>query len=164
MVQLWGEHSTREKLSTPSIKASSARRFRRSSWTAAQASARESPGEFRDARRAGEDIHADQCVGRATRRGSATGIRFASRTQRRGVVLEGSAKINGSARSLTRTWYCSMRRRARGDFNDAETKLLLLSGSPLGRTGVAHGLRDEHRRKIYQAIKDYQTGRMGHLS
>jgi redox-sensitive bicupin YhaK (pirin superfamily) len=49
---------------------------------------------------------------------------------------------------------------------DAETptKLLFLSGQPLGEPVVAHGpFVMNTGPEIYQAIKDYQTGKMGHL-
>jgi hypothetical protein len=82
------------------------------------------------------------------------------------VVLEGEATVEGS--------------RALGDAEMAllslegtevsinatkETKLLFLSGVPLGEPVVSSGpFVMNTGQEIYQAIKDYQSGRMGHLS
>jgi redox-sensitive bicupin YhaK (pirin superfamily) len=47
----------------------------------------------------------------------------------------------------------------------ADAKLLVLGGKPLGEPVVSHGpFVMNTGEEIYAAIKDYQTGRMGHLS
>jgi redox-sensitive bicupin YhaK (pirin superfamily) len=48
---------------------------------------------------------------------------------------------------------------------NADSKLVLLSGKPLGEPVVSHGpFVMNTGEEIYAAIKDFQTGRMGRLT
>jgi redox-sensitive bicupin YhaK (pirin superfamily) len=82
------------------------------------------------------------------------------------VVLEGEASVEGStavgeaAMALLTTDGTSVSIAAK-----KPAKILFLSGVPLGEPVVASGpFVMNTGAEIYQAIKDYQSGRMGHLS
>jgi len=81
------------------------------------------------------------------------------------VVLEGTASVNGS-RALADAEMALLDRA--GEHVEvraaAESKLLFLSGVPLGEPVVQHGpFVMNSGEEIYQAIKDFQGGRMGRL-
>jgi redox-sensitive bicupin YhaK (pirin superfamily) len=82
------------------------------------------------------------------------------------VVLEGRATVNGSP-PLGDAEMALLDMDGNQVMLNAEqdSKLLLLSGAPLGEPVVAHGpFVMNNGEEIRQAIKDYQSGRMGHLS
>jgi redox-sensitive bicupin YhaK (pirin superfamily) len=82
------------------------------------------------------------------------------------VVLEGRATVNKS-REMTDAEMALLD--SHGEHvsihADEASKLLVLSGEPLGEPVVAQGpFVMNTGAEIYQAIKDYQSGRMGHLT
>lgn len=81
-------------------------------------------------------------------------------------VLEGAATVNGSKSVGDAELALLERDGARVEIRaSADTKLLLLSGVPLGEPVVQHGpFVMNSGAEIYQAIKDFQTGRMGRLA
>jgi redox-sensitive bicupin YhaK (pirin superfamily) len=81
------------------------------------------------------------------------------------VVLDGRATVNGSP-PIGDAQMALLDVQGEHVSIDAETptKLLFLSGQPLGEPVVAHGpFVMNTGPEIYQAIKVYQTGKMGHL-
>lgn len=82
------------------------------------------------------------------------------------VVLDGAATVNGS-RSLgdAEMALLDLEGERVSLRASSDTKLLLLSGEPLGEPVVAHGpFVMNTGEEIYQAIQDYRAGRMGHLA
>ena len=76
------------------------------------------------------------------------------------VSVEGSAPVGEAAMALLSTEGTSVSIAA-----TKPAKILFLSGVPLGEPVVASGpFVMNTGAEIYQAIKDYQSGRMGHLS
>jgi len=76
------------------------------------------------------------------------------------AVVEGSAPISDAEMALLSNEGTSFSISAR-----KPTMLLLLSGVPLGEPVVSSGpFVMNTGQEIYQAIKDYQSGKMGHLS
>ncbi|NOT31483.1 MAG: pirin family protein [Planctomycetes bacterium] len=81
------------------------------------------------------------------------------------VVLSGKASVNGS-RPLAEAEMALLDLEGDGVRVSAEveTIALLLGGQPLGEPVVAHGpFVMSTDQEIHQAIRDYQSGRMGHL-
>ena len=81
-------------------------------------------------------------------------------------VLEGRVSVNGS-REIGDAEMAVLDQDGEGVTirASADTKLLVLGGKPLGEPVVSHGpFVMNSGEEIYAAIKDYQTGRMGHLS
>jgi redox-sensitive bicupin YhaK (pirin superfamily) len=81
------------------------------------------------------------------------------------LVLEGEATVNGSDPIGDAQLAVLDREGRHVEIRaSAETKLLFLSGVPLGEPVVQHGpFVMNTGEEIYAAIKDFQTGRMGHL-
>ena len=82
------------------------------------------------------------------------------------VVLEGEASVEGSA-ALGDAQMALLSRDGTAFTVVASkpTKILFLSGVPLGEPVVSSGpFVMNTGQEIYQAIQDYQSGRMGHLS
>jgi len=82
------------------------------------------------------------------------------------VVLEGRARVNGSE-PLEDAEMALLERAGTGLAVEAEreTLALVLGGAPLGEPVVQHGpFVMTTGAEIYQAIQDYQSGRMGHLT
>ena len=82
------------------------------------------------------------------------------------VVLEGKAAINGGERlEDARLALLDSKGERVSIAAQADSKLLVLSGTPLGEPVVSHGpFVMNTGEEIYQAIKDYQSGRMGRLA
>ena len=82
------------------------------------------------------------------------------------VVLEGEASVVGSpALGDAEMVLLSLDGTEVSIEATKETKLLFLSGVPLGEPVVSHGpFVMNTGQEIYQAIQDYQSGKMGHLS
>jgi redox-sensitive bicupin YhaK (pirin superfamily) len=81
------------------------------------------------------------------------------------VVLAGRARVNGSE-PLGEAEMALLDRAGTGVTIAAEpaTLALLLGGEPLGEPVVFHGpFVMSTREEIYAAVRDYQSGRMGHL-
>jgi len=81
-------------------------------------------------------------------------------------VLEGSVSVNGSPAIEDAGLALLDRAGDRVEIRaSAESKLLVMSGVPLGEPVVQHGpFVMNTGAEIYQAIQDFQTGRMGQLS
>ncbi|MFN0007684.1 MAG: pirin family protein [Planctomycetota bacterium] len=82
------------------------------------------------------------------------------------IILEGEASVE-SSRPLTDAEMAllSLEGTEVSIMATKETKLLFLSGVPLGEPVVSSGpFVMNTGAEIYQAIKDYQSGKMGHLS
>jgi len=81
-------------------------------------------------------------------------------------VLEGTATVNGSGLLGDAELALLERDGSRVEIRaSAETKLLVLSGVPLGEPVVQHGpFVMNSGEEIHRAIKDFQTGRMGRLA
>ena len=82
------------------------------------------------------------------------------------VVLEGKAAINGGEiLEDARLALLDSKGERVSIAAQADSKLLVLSGTPLGEPVVSHGpFVMNTGEEIYQAIKDYQSGRMGRLA
>lgn len=82
------------------------------------------------------------------------------------VVLDGATSVNGSesVSDAQMAWLDPEGRSVQVQA-EADTRAVFLSGEPLGDPVVSHGpFVMTSQAEIVQAIRDYQSGKMGHLS
>jgi len=166
MVQLWVNLPARHKLSPPKYQGITAAQIPEVPLADQAGRVRVIAGEFRGVRGPASSFSPLNVWDLRLGRGAALDIEVPDGHSAAVVVLEGSAQVNDSAElgdaSLALLDASGERISVRAG---ADSKLLLLSGKPLGEPVVSHGpFVMNTGEEIYAAIKDFQSGRMGHLS
>ncbi|HTF91067.1 MAG TPA: pirin family protein [Planctomycetota bacterium] len=166
MVQLWVNLPARDKMSAPKYQGITAKEIPEVALEGGAGKVRVIAGQFRDARGPAKTFTALNVWD--VRLGASSSVEFDLPRGHNAavVVLEGSASANGSD-PIEDAQMALLD--AEGEHVSisatADSKLLLLSGDPLGEPVVSHGpFVMNTGEEIYQAIKDYQSGRMGRLA
>jgi redox-sensitive bicupin YhaK (pirin superfamily) len=166
MVQLWVNLPTRSKMSAPKYQGLLAKEIPEVALDEGAGTVRVIAGEFRGARGPAGTFTPMNVWDVRLAAGKTLEFELAAGHNAAVFVLEGKAAVNGSAP------IDDARLALLGSEGEhvtiaaaADTKLLLLSGEPLGEPVVSHGpFVMNTGEEIYQAIKDFQSGRMGRLS
>lgn len=166
MVQLWVNLPARHKLSAPKYQGIVADKIPQVSLDERGSQVRVIAGEFRDARGPAETFTPLNVWDVRLAAGANFEFDLPSGHNTAVVVLDGELVVNGSeALGDARMALLSPEGERVSLAAQADSKLLLLSGEPIGEPVVSHGpFVMNTGEEIYQAIKDYQTGRMGHLA
>ena len=167
MVQLWVNLPKRAKMSKPRYQEIASARIPTVDLGDGAGSARVIAGEFRGTRGPAETVTPlDVWDLRLTGNGRKATIEVPEGRIAAAVVLEGEASVSGSAPiDDARMALLSLEGTELAITASKPTKLLFLSGAPLGEPVVASGpFVMNTGQEIYQAMVDYQSGRMGHLS
>ncbi len=166
MVQLWVNLPAKQKMSAPKYQGITAAQIPEVLLDERGGKVRVIAGQFRDARGPARTftpinlwdlrLAADSRVEFDLPRGHSAAV----------VVLEGKASVNGSqVLEDARLALLDSEGERVPIATTADSKLLVLSGKPLGEPVVSHGpFVMNTGEEIHQAIKDYQSGRMGRLS
>jgi len=166
MVQLWVNLPARDKMSAPKYQEILAAQIPEVELGAVAGKVRVIAGEFRGARGPAKTFTPINVWD--VRLAAAGALEFDVQDGHNAavIVLEGSAKINGSpALGDARLALLDASAEQVSIVATADSKLLFLSGEPLGEPVVSHGpFVMNTGEEIYQAIKDFQEGRMGRLS
>ncbi len=165
MVQLWVNLPAQHKMSAPKYQGITADQIPTVSLANGAGEVRVVAGSFRGARGPASTFTPVELWDVRLARGGELDAELPVGHTAGVFVLEGRVSVNGS-REIGEAEMAVLDQDGEGVTirASADAKLLMLAGKPLGEPVVSHGpfvmnTGDE----IYKAIKDYQTGRMGHL-
>jgi redox-sensitive bicupin YhaK (pirin superfamily) len=166
MVQLWVNLPARQKMSPPKYQGIVAADIAEVALEGAAGKVRVIAGEFRDARGPAKTFTPINVWDVRLAANAKLELDLPSGHNVAVVVLEGKATVNGS-KSIEDAQMALLD--PEGEHvsiaANSDSKLLLLSGEPLGEPVVSHGpFVMNTGEEIYQAIKDFQSGRMGRLA
>jgi hypothetical protein len=166
MVQLWVNLPAKLKLSPPRYQAIAAAQIPEVRLEAGSGSARVIAGELSGAKGPAKTFTPIHVWDLRLAGGRGTDLALPDGYTTALVVRRGELRAGGSEpiRDAEVALFDRRGERIRIDA-EADTTALLLCGEPLGEPVVGHGpFVMNHSDEIRQAIVDYQTGRMGHLS
>jgi quercetin 2,3-dioxygenase len=165
MVQLWVNLPARQKMSAPKYQGLLARDIPEVVLEDGTSKVRVIAGEFRGARGPASTFTAMNVWDVRLAAGAKLEFEVPNAHNAAVFVLAGKATVNGSAPiEDARLALLDKEGEHVALAAASDTKLLLLSGEPLGEPVVSHGpFVMNTGEEIYQAIKDFQSGRMGRL-
>ncbi len=166
MVQLWVNLPAKQKMSAPKYQGITAAQIPEVKLDERGGKVRVIAGQFRDARGPASTFTPINLWDLQLAANSELEFDLPQGHNAAVVVLEGKASVNGSqVLDDARLALLDLEGERVSIAAKADSKLLVLSGEPLGESVVSHGpFVMNTGEEIYQAIKDYQSGRMGRLS
>ncbi len=166
MVQLWVNLPAKQKMSPPKYQGISAAQIPEVTLDERGGKVRVIAGQFRDARGPAKTFTPINLWDLRLAADSELEFDLPQGHNAAVVVLEGKVLVNESEPlEDARLALLDSKGERVSIAAKADSKLLVLSGTPLGEPVVSHGpFVMNTGEEIYQAIKDYQSGRMGRLS